>query len=293
MIYVNKETLLDNQTALVLLANVSIHSHDIYKVECDLQCTDKCRKVYDIEYRNFIKYIENNDGKLACIFCSRRKKFSGRKNPNTKYQFDDNFFSSVNTLDKAYLLGWIASDGHVSERGFLISIHKKDFEILKVLRDIICKDVPIRFIKETSQVKFVINSRQISKDLCELLRISPGKKSSKIRFPLLRSGILRILFLRGYFEGDGHICKPTNKLRFPRVGITSNSRSMLDSIDNFVGLKRRYMGKSNIEWSSRWAVQFLNLIYTDDGPLFRMKRKHDIYQYWKCNYSPHVRKKKK
>src|ERR1700692_182421 len=168
MIYVEHEWLSATE-ALDRLINLNIHSHKEFMVKCDFCISTKCSKKYKIEYRRFLKVIKNNNNKVICLFCSRKLKFSGRNNPNTKYKnIDDNYFKNINTIDKAYLLGWIASDGHISERGFVISIHQKDIEILNLFQNLICKNVPIKkFETDTSKMcKYVISSKKISSDLC-------------------------------------------------------------------------------------------------------------------------------
>lgn len=57
-------------------------------------------------------------------------------------------FKKIDSPEKAYLLGWIASDGSIRYFGFIIKFHKKDLKILEKLRDIICKDLPINEYRE-------------------------------------------------------------------------------------------------------------------------------------------------
>ena len=99
-----------------LLTNTkySNQSHSIVEVECDFKVNKKCKNIYKTSYKSYFKNISRNNGKLICLFCSRDMKFSGRNNPNCKYKnIDDNYFQQINK-EKAYLLGWIASDGCVS-----------------------------------------------------------------------------------------------------------------------------------------------------------------------------------
>ena len=52
----------------------------------------------------------------------------GRGNQNSRYkQLDDTFFSEIDSPSKAYLLGWIASDGTIGKNGTIsIALHKRD-----------------------------------------------------------------------------------------------------------------------------------------------------------------------
>lgn len=260
---------------------LSKNSHKLFKVRCDFQVSEKCRHVYEIQYREFIKHTSNNDNKLPCIFCSRTLKFSGRNNPNTKYKaLDDNFFKIIDTSEKAYLFGWIASDGHIGIRGFKIEINQKDIEILKLFQNILCKDIPIRIFKTpTSKMcSYEINSKEISRDLCFHLNIKPGKKSDKINFPVLPTN-LQLDFIRGYFDGDGSINDPDkSKYPYPKGNIRSNSNSMLNSIQKACG------GKGSISCnmfnlSNKLMMSFLDSIYKNNG--HKLNRKYQRYMKWK------------
>jgi len=91
-------------------------SHKKVEVTCDFQASCKCKKKWSVEYRLAHRTMNNNGGKIICLFCSRSIKNSGRNNPNCIYSMiDDNMFESVLSEEKAYLLGWIASDGTITD----------------------------------------------------------------------------------------------------------------------------------------------------------------------------------
>lgn len=266
------------------LINLNKHSHKEFIVKCDSKCSKKCREQYNIEFRRYLKVLKENNNKVVCIYCSRTSKFSGRSNPNTKYKsIKDNYFSKIDSPEKAYLLGWIASDGHISKRGFKISIHQKDIEILKIFQKFICREVPIRkFLSQsyTSLSKlcsYEINSKEISKDLCNLLRIKPGKKSDKVNFPQLNPK-LQWDFLRGYFEGDGSINDPDiAKRKYPKGNIRSNSKSMLDSIKKVLD-GRGSISEGMISLSNNHMMYLLDNIYVDNT--LKLNRKYERYMKW-------------
>lgn len=299
MIYVSKEKATGNQAALVQLADLNIYSHKIFQVKCDLRVSDKCRNVYNMEYRQFIKLINNNDGKLPCLFCSRTAKFSGRSNPNTKYKsLDDKFFKHIDSKEKAYLLGWIASDGHISKTGFSIGIHQKDIITLNILKQLICKELPTTIIIQhnTTIAKFDIYSKEISQDLCKLLNISAGKKSHTVNFPILLPEFNRY-FLRGYFEGDGTL-NSMAKIKInkqykkrPICSITSSSSKMLEKIQSICDIPCNFY-KNQVIWNTRETLLFLDYIYTDLSQLY-LERKYQLYIEWKNNYEYRYPKNKK
>ena len=273
---------------------ISENSHRLFKVRCDFQVSEKCRREYEIQYRDFIKHIKNNNYKLPCIYCSRTTKFSGRNNPNTKYTgLDDNFFRDIDSPEKAYILGWIGSDGHISSRGFTINIHQKDGKTLTTLRNIICSEVPIsKFIGSNGSHMndFDINSVNISKDLCTIFNIKPGKKSDTIGFPIL-SDNLNKYFLRGYFEGDGTLNnRMTSYITYPKCSIRSDSTKMLMGIqDNLRNIPSKIYNY-NLEFCARESIMFLDYIYSDIFNDLFLERKYNLYLDWKNNYEFYSKK---
>jgi dUTP pyrophosphatase len=126
---------------------------------------------------------------------------------------------------------------------------------------------------------FTINSKKISKDLCRWFGIKPGKKSDKIKFPVLDNDFLTWAFLRGYFEGDGNIRKRSTTRITPDCRITSNSSSMLESISEFCGIKNN-ISKDTIDFTGTNAIDFLSKLYKDSNELFRLERKYEQYVEW-------------
>lgn len=141
------------------VSNLGYYSKKLVKIQCEFNTSNKCKQIVEQEYRAIIKNINNNQGKYRCLFCA-----------HSKYNFDLNFFKNIDSEEKAYLLGWIASDGYIGKKFIRIKIHKKDIKILEKLRDIICKEIPIK-IKNEKYVQFVVNSVNICKDLCKWLKL--------------------------------------------------------------------------------------------------------------------------
>ena len=285
MIYVNGEWL-SAMEALDQLGSLSKNSHKEFIVRCDSRISDKCRKEYQIEYRRYLKVLDQNDGNIRCIYCSRTVKFTGRNNPNTKYIFDDNYFSNIDTSEKAYLLGWIASDGSIGIGKFCVAIHEKDIEILDLFQKYICKDVPIRkFTTPTSKLcSYTICSKQISNDLCRHLKIKPRKKSSTVKFPNILD-VFKWDFIRGYFEGDGSINNPSKAKRlYPKGSIASNSKYMLKSINKICGIG--CISNNALHMAGKPLMSFLDGIYKNSKDL-KLNRKYNNYISW-INYQKYL-----
>lgn len=194
---------------------------------------------------------------------------------------DDHYFSEVDTEAKGYLLGWIASDGHISPEGaIIISIHEDDEEIIRNLRDSICSELPFweKYTSTTNMIGFSFCSKTIMQDLCTLLRISPGKKSDTVRFPQGLSEEISWAFLRGLFDGDGTL-RSLREKRAPHrhCAISSTSMDMKRDIGRFVGDLNYHIRDDSISFTGESCVTFLNKIYANASPHLRLRRKYELY----------------
>lgn len=262
----------------------SRYSHIKCYITCEKNISDNCVKTCVRTYKDIMNTKDRNDGIYMCLQCSRQLKNSGRDNPNVQYKnIDDNYFEHIDSDDKAYFLGWIASDGSITKSGFSIGIHEKDIDCLSKLRDLICHDTPIRKKQDSNVVFFLISSCKIAQDLCKWLSIPYGgesyKKSDIVKFPPIKEEY-QIDFIRGYFDGDGSVStvnRPNGKTPRLRAGIVSNSKSMLDSIRGIMNIPC-YQGPTCLEWDYRKGMDFLDRIYKDSH--LRLARKYNRYVEW-------------
>jgi deoxyuridine 5'-triphosphate nucleotidohydrolase len=188
---------------------------------------------------------------------------------------DDNFFKHINSEAKAYLLGWIASDGTINKSGFTIAIHEKDLSTLESLKNIIDKNLKITNKGENLKC-LSVNSKTISYDLCALLGISPGKKSHTISWPILENEKLQWAFLRGYFDGDGYVSY-VDSSHSPSCGISSSSDSFRQSIIDFCKIPCSNSA-TTLQWTGNNALDFMGKIYADAN--YYLSRKRNNYVDW-------------
>ncbi|WP_420455199.1 hypothetical protein [Rubrivirga sp.] len=252
-------------------------------VTCEAQASETCVGTHAISVRAVAKTRARNGGWYLCLPCSRRLKFSGRANPNARHMsLDDAALDTIDTEGKAYLLGWIASDGSVSEGTVSLQIHAKDRLVLGTLLRILGADLPVT--ERGDRVGISINSRQIARAVCRHLGIGPGKKSGTVRFPDLSSEDLRWAFVRGVFDGDGHVVAPGRTRTAPRCGITTQSASMRASILEVCQIPAYHDPREGrLEWNGNAALDFLGRLY--DGADHYLNRKRDLYLDW-CVWVP-------
>lgn len=135
------------------------------------------------------------------------------------YNCDEKYFEEINSKEKAYILGLIASDGCIYRRdgyeGILsYSVKDNDIEILRFIQEQLQTTKPIRFSKNNSCYNTNMATLQISSDkICnDLLYIGIGvRKTFDMDLNLILSNISKKFwpaFFLGYFDGDGSIDLP-------------------------------------------------------------------------------------
>ena len=131
-----------------------------------------------ISRRAEAKNRARNGGVYRCLACSRRALFSGRANPNARHMtVDDRLMETIDSEAKAYLLGWIASDGSVRKGTITVQIYERDRLVLGKIQQQLGLDVPLRPVRD--QVAFSLNSQQIVRDVCRHLGIVPGRRATR------------------------------------------------------------------------------------------------------------------
>lgn len=136
------------------------------------------------------------------------KKFEIKKRPlgNTGITNSD-YFSKIDTPEKAYMLGIIQTDGNINLANNMVSITQKNgWYIKKLIEDFIRPEVKTG--KDRDCDKFYITSPQIVKDLISH-GIVPDKshKMTKEDADKLMTSVkgFEYDFLRGMMDGDGNI----------------------------------------------------------------------------------------
>ena len=139
---------------------------------------------------------------------SYNKRYMAKK--SRRYKVNHDFFSVIDTEEKAYFLGFLYADGynyHAVGR-VSIGIHEKDVEILKMWLSCMESNYPIyRRIDSRPGRNSIINtveitSRKLSDDLAAIG--CTQSKTKTITMPCLPVNLIRH-FIRGYFDGDGSV----------------------------------------------------------------------------------------
>ena len=138
----------------------------------------------------------------------------GRKIPNyhNSLKFDNTVFDNIDTEEKAYWLGFMYADGHVSTNSNMVELCLKgdDIEHLNKYNDFIKNQKSVKLSKvvlngkEYSRCRCMVANKHYHNRLIELGCIP--KKSLVLQFPnknIFSDFSLIKHFIRGYVDGDG------------------------------------------------------------------------------------------
>lgn len=222
----------------------------------------------------------------------KRRSYSDN---NQKYARNKFYFDSIDSPNKAYILGLLYADGNncVSHNAITLSLQEEDYDLLEVIRKELEYEHPLchdllheKNPNHKNQYRLVINDEHISQQL-EALGVV-NNKSLILSFPtFLRSDLIRH-FVRGYFDGDGCVYydKKRNKCTTQTVGtydVCSKISSIMTAlfINNNIRQPKQSIGKNTYIVSTSANVssyKFLSWLYQDCE--LKMKRKYETYLYF-------------
>lgn len=175
---------------------------------CTSNKSSLCRKEQILEKMWYDKNVQKNNGNYICIACSKAINFSGRNHPGCKFKdLNDSYFSEIDSWERAYILGWIASDGTIYKNKYtlVLKIQTGDIAVLEYIASQIKTSPPYISKYDARGCILSISSKQICADVCRHLNINGGKKFKTVGFPKNIDKQFYKAFIQGYFEGDGHI----------------------------------------------------------------------------------------
>lgn len=235
-----------------------------YKLSKDLSISKFA--ILDVLKRNNIEKRQNIDGNLQ-----------------RKYTLNQDYFETIDTQEKAYILGFIYADGYNNEKtGTLqITLHNKDVEILEFIKSQLNTNKPIYNIKRENRpdvVSLVINSKKISNNLVDYGVMQC--KTHKIKFPLLPKEYISH-FIRGYFDGDGYVGNNVIEIVGTIDFLTSVQNILVDECSlNKTKLHQRHKDRDNnirrLTYGGRLQIErIFNYLYQDAN--FYLKRKYNKF----------------
>jgi hypothetical protein len=203
------------------------------------------------------------------------------------YHFNEDYFETIDTEDKAYFLGLLFADGNIymARHRVQITLANEDAYILKAFANCVNYTGKL-YIDREKYSKLILPSKKMCEDLIKL-GCTPNK-SLTLNFP---TGIQKELvhhFIRGYFDGDGHISKHKKLIKpYYYINITS-TKAFIEELKKILltnsvqtgKLYKRYKNKEESAHTvfilNKSTKQFIEYIYKD-ASLF-LTRKQRVYE---------------
>lgn len=204
-----------------------------------------------------------------------------------KYKFNHNYFSNIDTEDKAYFLGMMYADGNIglNHNTKTVRLVNTDKEMLESFIEYIEGDN--RIYEETHNVfktkcyRVRLASSQMYDDL-NALGCTP-RKSLVLKYPIIPNR-LDHHFIRGYFDGDGTVglYKVKHSTWKRLMSGFCGTKEMLEEIRDISGLHNTIRKQKNIHvitFSCFKSMDLYRYMYKD--ATVYMKRKKIIFESYK------------
>jgi hypothetical protein len=196
---------------------------------------------------------------LGILSFFERSGLRKRKNGESYmfHQYNERFFQSIDTPEKAYFLGLMASDGNVSPRltAARIALKADDAHILEEFRLCLGNDAPllrdktpyINGVANAAQKVLVLSRKAMVQDLIAL-GVTPRKSHTLELVSSVDANLLPHL-IRGVWDGDGSITEKRFKVTTASVKFAHQLQNWITQIsgvrlpispDNKTGAKPLY-----------------------------------------------------
>lgn len=201
-----------------------------------------------------------------------------------KLKLNTDYFSKIDSDEKAYILGYIIGDGSVyyTDRTYYLSIASKDIDVLEYIKSCLESDATIT-PREGTNVSYI---RFCSKELVSDL-ISLGlhrNKAKTIRFPKIHKKY-HSAFICGLFDSDGSIHMPPDRKlqgRRRRIMFSGSEHVILTTqkiLESYgfskIKIKREKCGTFVLQYVTKHVELFWELMYSKSP--YRMKRKEQKF----------------
>lgn len=193
---------------------------------------------------------------------------------------DNDFLKEIDSEEKAYILGIIASNGSVSESSVSIHLGTYDTDFLRSIANSIDSEASVFLTGDL--VGVTINSKKMSSDVCSHLKITHTLGIDNIKFPDLSSDNLYWNFIRGYFDGKGTISDPAlSENDSPICCVFGNSEDFINELSDFVKINHYVNGAIlELKFNGNNALDFMANMYSGSGIKMGLARKYNLYLNW-------------
>jgi hypothetical protein len=195
--------------------------------------------------------------------------------------FNDDYFEVIDSEEKAYFLGLLFADGNVytARNRVQITLVNEDAYILQKFADCIGYTGKL-YIDREKYSKLILPSKKMCADLTSL-GCTPNK-SLTLKFPTQVPNNLMNHFIRGCFDGDGHVSRRNNCFNTNFTSSNDFMKEFIKLLDNinveYTTPLKRYIDREESAYQvyirSSSHINFFNYLYKDST--LYLNRKKDI-----------------
>jgi hypothetical protein len=211
----------------------------------------------------------------------KRKGISIAHKQKNAAQINENYFSIIDTQEKAYWLGFLFADGSVSYKTNAVELSLKlsDAEHLEKLKQEL--NFSNEIYKDSFRARFCVCNKKLKEDLVSL-GCKP-RKSLTLKFPEKLEDSYKFSFIRGYFEGDGTIKLVKTSKGYTMYASMLGTKEFLESVLSIFGYNKVPIKKDKRHLNNTYYIalnksdseNFFNKIYNNCS-IF-LTRKYEKY----------------
>ena len=229
----------------------------------------------------------------GCLKNNKCKSVHSRNYFNVQIKHD--YFETINTPEKAYLVGLLAADGNINKHSVRLRIHPKDKELVEFM----CKE--INWLKQPTVTKNGKDSKSVNVSIRSLKMVTSLINNHNFSYNKTYNNLFKDLgvytryFLLGLFDGDGSIFHSlfqrksgrgigrTEELyRFSYTGNTVTATEIVNYLQTQNIELKCYSLKKNtkIAYVHSTKIQELKNLqkYLYEGHNLGLKRKRDMFE---------------
>lgn len=142
------------------------------------------------------------------------------------------YFDNIDTSEKAYILGFLFSDGYITKTAYGVSIGLALQLSDKYILEYIKKEwgVKNKLSEYKNSAKLQVTDQHLYDKLVEL-GIQENKSHRDYVIPNINKSLINS-FILGYFDGDG--CISIKSTGYASVSICCNSKTFLESVQEYL-----------------------------------------------------------
>ena len=199
-----------------------------------------------------------------------------RDNRYKNINLDINYFHNIDSIDKAYFLGFLLTDGNVglNSNAVALALSSKDEEILKIFAKYTKNENQLYYRKDKPEVSLTTKCAQWKQDLAHYGMVP--QKTYIADLPILNDQYMSHL-IRGLFDGDGWISSKSHQIGFCGAeAMVSHVKEFLVNQLSIYDVKILHPEKHlwQISWASKKDIITLgNYLYQDKQDCY-LKRKY-------------------